>query len=168
MNQQAERMQAAVFLDRDGVLNKELGMYVTSHELLEVLPHVPPLLRRLQDAGFLLVVITNQGGIAKGLYTHGDLELIHAKLATALEQEGVQLTGLYYCPHHPDFTQCLCRKPGSLLIEKAMARYSIDPARSWMIGDRERDLQAAAAAGVSSFLVESNADWSDLLDRMIP
>lgn len=160
-------MHPAVFLDRDGVLNRELGMYVSDRSLLEVPPHVPGILKKLRDAGYLLIVITNQGGIAKGLYTHEELGFIHRQLEAVLQEQGVRLTDIYYCPHHPDSGKCLCRKPGSLMIEKAIAMHRVDPARSFMIGDRERDLQAAAGAGVRSFLVESNTDWSAVADEMI-
>ncbi len=150
-------MNKAVFLDRDGVLNAETGNYVSSIEEFTILPQVAEALKIWQDKGYLLIVITNQGGIARGLYTHRDLEEMHMLLQQHLNDAGVLLHEIYYCPHHPEYTgKCLCRKPGSLWVEKAIARFRIDPARSFFIGDRERDIQAAEAAGVMGILVESN------------
>lgn len=160
-------MHKAVFLDRDGVLNKEIGEYVPKEELFEVPEHVPDQLKRLQDEGFLLVVITNQGGIAKGLYDHKDLEKMHQKMRNTLKQNDVELTDIYYCPHHPDYTKCLCRKPGSLMIEKAMAKYGIEADKSFMIGDRDRDVEAATGAGVRGFLIEPNQNWSFVVDEIL-
>lgn len=160
-------MNKAIFLDRDGVLNKELGAYVTTNEEFELLPHVIGNLKRFADEGFMLIVITNQGGIAKKLYTQSVLTSIHNKLTQQLLENGIVLTGIYYCPHHPDFGKCLCRKPGSLMIEKALAKYHIDASQSWMIGDTPRDMQAAEAVNVQGLLIESNADWTPQADLII-
>lgn len=156
-------MQKAVFLDRDGVLNAERGDYICDLNQFEILPHVIPNLQTLESNGFLLIVITNQGGIAKGLYDHQTLKNIHQKLINTLLESHVALTDIYYCPHHPDFGKCMCRKPGSLMIEKALSRYNIQPENSYMIGDADRDVQAATAAGIKSFKIESNTDWTPLL-----
>lgn len=150
-------MRKAVFLDRDGVLNRERGMHTWTLEDFEVLPGVPEALKRLQDAGHALVVITNQSGIGLGLYGHAEVATLHRYLHAMLAEHGVRLTAILYCPHHPSKGRCLCRKPGSLLLEKAIARYGLDAARSVMIGDRDRDVEAATAAGVRGILVEANA-----------
>lgn len=147
----------AVFLDRDGVLNRERGSHTWTMEDFEVLPDVPRALRLLQDAGWLLVVITNQSGIGSGLYGHGDVAVLHGYLHAMLAEHGVRLTGVYYCPHHPSRGRCLCRKPGGLLLQRAVARYGIDPGASVMIGDRERDMVAAAEAGVRGILMGANS-----------
>jgi D-glycero-D-manno-heptose 1,7-bisphosphate phosphatase len=160
-------MQKAIFLDRDGVINKEIGDYVTSHNDFEVLEHVVPNLKKLKDAGFIFIVITNQGGIAKGLYTHDELSIIHKKMNDYLAHHQLQFTEIYYCPHHPATSNCLCRKPGSVMIEKAIAKYDINPALSFMIGDKERDVEASQAAGVKGFLIEANEDWSYLFNKII-
>lgn len=149
-------MHKAVFLDRDGVLNRERGEHTWLIEDFEVLPGVPRALRLLQDAGYLLVVITNQSGIGLGLYGHDDVARVHAYLGIVLAGHGVSLTGVYYCPHHPRNGRCLCRKPGSLMLERAMARFGIDAPNSVMIGDRDRDMEAAAACGVRGILVRPN------------
>jgi D-glycero-D-manno-heptose 1,7-bisphosphate phosphatase len=149
-------MRKAVFLDRDGVLNRERGMHTWTLPDFEVLPDVPQALKLLQDAGYALVVITNQSGIGLGLYGHAEVATLHGYLHAMLGDHGVQLTGIYYCPHHPSHGRCLCRKPGSLMLEKAMARHGLDAVDSIMIGDRDRDMEAAAAAGVRGILVEAN------------
>lgn len=149
-------MQKAVFLDRDGVLNRERGMHTWTLGEFQVLPDVPQALKLLHNEGFLLVVITNQSGIGLGLYGHAEVVLLHSYLHRMLQDHGVPIQAIYYCPHHPLQGKCLCRKPGALMLEKAMARYGIDAALSVMIGDRERDMQAAAAAGVRGILMEAN------------
>lgn len=147
----------ALFLDRDGVINHEQGRHAVSLEEFIVLPDVPEALALAQETGRLLVVITNQSGIALGLYGHAEVRAMHTYLHRMLAEHGVQLTDILYCPHHPSTGRCLCRKPGGLLLERAIARHGIDPARSAMIGDRERDLVAAGSVGVRGILVTSNA-----------
>jgi len=146
----------AVFLDRDGVINRERGDHTWRVEDFELLPDVPATLKRLAEAGLLLVVVSNQSGIGLGKYSVADVERLHGYLHDRLAQEGVRLTDVYYCPHHPTKGRCLCRKPGSLMLERAIARHGIDPGRSVLIGDRERDIDAAHAAGVQGILVSSN------------
>jgi D-glycero-D-manno-heptose 1,7-bisphosphate phosphatase len=149
-------MRRAVFLDRDGVINRERGEHTWRLEEFEVLPDVPQALFALQEAGMAIVVITNQSGIGLGLYRHADVQRLHRYLHDVLSEHDVLLTDIYYCPHHPDRGACLCRKPGSLLFERAIARHDIDPKGSVMIGDRERDLLAAQRAGVRGILVPPN------------
>ncbi|MEZ4806519.1 MAG: HAD family hydrolase [Flavobacteriales bacterium] len=146
----------ALFLDRDGVINRERGEHTWRIEDLEVLPDVPHALRCAAEAGLLLVVITNQSGIALGMYDHADVERVHRYIHDVLSDAGVTLADVLYCPHHPSEGRCLCRKPGSLLLERAIARHGIDAAGSVMIGDRERDREAAEGAGVRGVVVPAN------------
>lgn len=150
-------LKPAVFLDRDGVINRERGEHTWRLEDFEVLPTVADALRLADERGYLRIVISNQSGIGLGLYTHAEVERLHTYLHAHLAAEGAAINAVYYCPHHPQQGRCLCRKPGSLLLERAMARYGIDAERSVMIGDRERDVQAATAAGVKGILVPTNA-----------
>lgn len=156
-----------ILLDRDGVINKELGAYVTNPDDFELLPHVIPNLIKLKNAGIKVVVVTNQGGIAKGLYTHQTLSKIHDKLNNALLPQGLVFDEIYYCPHHPDFGKCLCRKPASIMVEKALAKFGIDAKDAHMIGDTQRDVDAANAAGVKATRVESNQDWLFVIDEIL-
>jgi D-glycero-D-manno-heptose 1,7-bisphosphate phosphatase len=139
-------MKKCVFLDRDGVLNKEVGDYVYRTDELIVPEGTAEALRRMKDAGYLLIVITNQAGIARGLYTRDDVRKCHEYIQ---QQVGNVLDDLYFSPHHPTYsTASLLRKPDSLMLEKAMAKYKIDKTQSWMIGDTLRDVQAGKKAGV--------------------
>ncbi|TGD79927.1 D-glycero-alpha-D-manno-heptose-1,7-bisphosphate 7-phosphatase [Hymenobacter wooponensis] len=140
----------AVFLDRDGVLNEEIGTYVWEPDKFVVLPGVPESLARLKQAGYTLVVVTNQAGIAKGLYSAAEVQACHEKLQCAC---GGVIDALYFASSHPSVTESLSRKPDSLMLEKAIARFNLDPAQCWMIGDRHRDIQAGAKAGVRGILV---------------
>ncbi|WP_162052794.1 D-glycero-alpha-D-manno-heptose-1,7-bisphosphate 7-phosphatase [Pontibacter pamirensis] len=139
-----------VFLDRDGVLNRERGDYTYKLEEFEVLPRVPEALALLKENGYLLIVVTNQAGVAKGLYQRTDVLACHQKLQ---ESCNTLIDAIYYAPHHPNYSESLSRKPDSLMFEKAIAKYNIDAGASWMVGDTLRDLQAAAKVGVASILV---------------
>lgn len=160
-------MNKALFLDRDGVLNRELGRYVTTLDEFEVLPTVPAALQMAAHAGFLLIVVSNQGGVAKGLYSLHEVWAMHDALQQLLRPLGVQLTEGYYCPHHPEIGRCLCRKPNALMLEKAIARFNIDTAKSYMIGDRDRDMAAASAAGVRGILFPSNGEIHEVVQELV-
>ncbi|CAG4988236.1 D-glycero-alpha-D-manno-heptose-1,7-bisphosphate 7-phosphatase [Dyadobacter sp. CECT 9275] len=145
-----------VFLDRDGVLNEDLGDYLYKLDQLVIPSGVPEALRMLKNEGFLLIVITNQAGIAKGLYGPAEVYAIHEYMQRV---SGNALDDIYFSPHHPLFSgMSLSRKPDSLLIEKAIAKYNIDPAQSWMIGDRDRDMQAGKKMGLSTIHILSGAE----------
>jgi D-glycero-D-manno-heptose 1,7-bisphosphate phosphatase len=135
-----------IFLDRDGVLNVDRVDYVYRMEEFIIPPGVGEALRALKDAGYLLIVITNQSGIAKGIYKREDVYLIHNAIQ---EGTGVELDDIYFCPYHEKFdSHSLTRKPGSLMIEKAAAKYEVDMDASWMVGDHERDITAGTRAGL--------------------
>ena len=157
----------AVFLDRDGVINVERGDYISRFEDFEILPHVAPGLQCLRDAGFIFIVITNQGGIAKGLYDVNELSKMHAFMEIELLNIGVQFADIYYCPHHPDFGNCLCRKPHSLLVEKAISKHRINPENSIFIGDKPRDIACGEAAGVKGILIEPNENWISKIEAYL-
>lgn len=163
------RKNRAVFLDRDGVLNKELGDYVCRAEDFQILEHNFEPLKELQRRGYLLIVITNQGGLAKGWYSEDELAAMHEKLRTAYRENGIELAEIYYCRHHPEYnSKCLCRKPGSLMLEKAAARFEVEPSKSYFIGDRERDVLAGEAAGVKGILIDSDQPISEVLHLIVP
>ncbi|MCB2377566.1 HAD family hydrolase [Hymenobacter sp. BT635] len=142
--------EKAIFLDRDGVLNQEIGHYVWRLEEFVILDGVPESLARLKAAGYRLIVVTNQAGIAKGLYTAREVQACHQKLQQACHNA---IDAFYFASGHPSVSESLMRKPDSLMLEKAIARFRLDPAQSWIIGDRLRDLQAGAKVGVRGILV---------------
>jgi len=153
----------AVFLDRDGVLNREMGDYVCRFEDFDVLDNFGAL-KTLQDRGYLLLVATNQGGLAKGWYTGDELAKMHNHLLKTYREHGVEIRDIFYCPHHPDFTgDCDCRKPKPGLLLQGIEKYNIDPSLSYFIGDRERDMEAARAAGVKGILIGSDQPLSNIL-----
>jgi D-glycero-D-manno-heptose 1,7-bisphosphate phosphatase len=157
-------MNRAVFLDRDGVINRKGGPYYIFKEEDFVLNNgVTEALRYFTGKGFLLIIITNQGGIAKGIFTTVHLEAIHNFMTGKLAASGISVAGIYYCPHHPDISVCQCRKPGSLLFERAIAEHDIDRAGSFMIGDSEIDLQASEKAGIKGILIPTNGNMIDLV-----
>ncbi len=147
------KLKPCVFLDRDGVLNEERGEYTYRLEDFKISPGVKDSLVKMKDAGYLLVVITNQAGIAKGIYTEKDVMDCHNYLQNEI---GNLIDDIYISPHHPVTTESLLRKPDSLMIEKAIAKHKIDPAQSWLIGDSERDVRAAHKAGVKAILLSKD------------
>lgn len=152
-------MNKAAFLDRDGVINVDILDYTSRISDFKFLPGVFDGLKTLQENGFLLIIITNQGGIAKGLYTKEDVDVLHNWMKEQLAKEGIKITEIYFCPHHDVSGKCLCRKPGSLMLEKAIARYNIDPEQSFFMGDKETDVQAAIGAGVRPVKIIANSDF---------
>jgi len=159
-------MNKALFLDRDGVINRERGEYTFRVEDFDILPSVFDTLKTAQDLGYKLIIITNQGGIAKGLYTHQDVQKAHQYLANELVQHKIQLTDIFYSPHHQDFSKSLDRKPDSLMLEKAMAIYKIDASKSIMIGDSQRDIEASSKVGVQGFLIKPNSSISFIKEHL--
>jgi len=150
-------MNKAILLDRDGVINRERNDYTFRIEDFEILPDVTQALKLLQKAGYLLIIISNQSGIGRGLFTIGDTEKMHSHLLKKLKEEKIDIEEIYYCVHHPETGSCICRKPDSLNVEKALARFNIDPSLSYFIGDKERDILAGEKAGVKGIFMESNS-----------
>jgi len=150
-------MNRAVFLDRDGVVNVERGDYTYTIAVFTFTEGLFETLRRFQAAGYLLIVITNQGGIAKGRYTLQEFEALTEWMCSELEKEGIHIADVFFSPHHDEFGESLDRKPDSLMLERAIHRYKVDPSTSVMIGDSERDIFAAERAGVRGILITPNA-----------
>jgi D-glycero-D-manno-heptose 1,7-bisphosphate phosphatase len=147
-------MNKCVFLDRDGVLNQERGEYTFDIEDFIITKGVKTALEKLKKNNFLLIVITNQGGIAKGLYTREHVLDCHNFLQ---ENTGYLLDALYYSPYHPNFTESLSRKPDTLMFERAISKFNIDPLKSWMIGDSDRDIISAEKLNIKGLRV--NKPW---------
>jgi len=143
----------AVFLDRDGTIVEDPG-FLHEPEKVKLLPGAAAAIRRLNDAGYLAIVVTNQSGIARGRFTVADYEAVQQRLGALLAAQGARLDGAFFCPHHPQFTgPCDCRKPGLKLFRDAQAAFDIDFAQSWWVGDRLSDVQPARALGGHGVLV---------------
>ena len=161
-------MTSAVFLDRDGVINVDHG-YVSTWERFEFLPGVPDALRALEDAGYLLIVVSNQSGIGRGYYCEADVESLNQAIAQHLGSTvGVTLSEFYHCPHHPteaagEFRrQCDCRKPAPGMIRQAVLAHGVDLKTSLLVGDKDSDIEAGRAAGVARlFLVRDGLPSTD-------
>jgi D-glycero-D-manno-heptose 1,7-bisphosphate phosphatase len=159
-------MNKAIFLDRDGVINKEIG-YVFRTEDFILTNDIIPSLKKLQAAGFIFIIVTNQSGIAKELYTHQNVAAVHEYMLSLLTKEGIKISEIYYCPHHSDVEPCTCRKPDSGMLEKGIARFNVDVSKSFLIGDKERDVLAAEKAGVRSFHIESDSPIMGIAEEII-
>jgi histidinol-phosphate phosphatase family protein len=168
----------AVFLDRDGVLNEERGQ-ISRAEDIALLPGAAAAVKRLKDAGALVVVATNQSAVARGWVDEDGLGVIHARLKSLLAAGGGVLDGIEYCPHHPDAGEaatadpryrrdCECRKPKPGLLTAAARRWGADLSRSYFVGDSTRDIQAARAAGVAGVLVRTGHGGKDGLHEVEP
>lgn len=148
-------MRPAVFLDRDGTVIEEVG-YLGDPDGVEILPGIPQALRKLSEAGFALVLVTNQAGVARGYFTDADVRAVNGRTAELLEAEGVTLDGMYHCPHHPDISgPCDCRKPAPGMLLEAAKEHSLDLQRSWMVGDHPSDAGAGRAAGARPVMVRT-------------
>lgn len=149
--------QAAVFLDRDGTINAEKG-YVHKIGDWEWLPGAVDAIRHLNKLGLPVIVITNQAGVARGYYDEAAIDRLHAWVSGTLAQQGARIDAYYYCPHHPDFgadRNCGCRKPKPGLLLRARDQLGLDLERSYMVGDKISDVQAAQAANVRPLMVKT-------------
>jgi len=161
----SEDGQRAVFLDRDGTIIEDVD-YLTQIDQLRILPGVPQALRRLKEAGFLLIVVTNQSAVARGWLTEEKLAEIHAELNRRLKAEGAAVDAFYHCPHLPDGSVgryarvCDCRKPAPGLFLRAAEEWGIDLSRSYAVGDAQRDVEAARRAGCFAILLGGDVDMS--------
>ncbi len=150
--------EAAVFLDRDGTLIREVG-HLHRRDQVEILPRVPEAIRLLRAQGFCVVVVTNQSAVARGLLTEAELGKIHEELNARLAQQGAHLDGIYYCPHHPTEGNgayqydCDCRKPNTGMIVKAAADLGLDPSRSYVVGDQVIDMELADRVGAKGIRI---------------
>ena len=153
-------MKPAVFLDRDGTLIEDIG-YLRLARDVAFYPWSVDAVRALNQAGLAVVVITNQSGVARGILTEPMIEDVHRHISSVLHRGGARIDAYYYCPHHPDGTvaayarRCDCRKPGCGMIDRASADLGLDPARSYVVGDKWLDVGAAHAAGARGILVRT-------------
>jgi D-glycero-D-manno-heptose 1,7-bisphosphate phosphatase len=156
MNREPIRRRAA-FLDRDGTIMEERGD-LGDPDGVVLLPGAADAVRRLKDAGLAVVLVTNQSGIAHGLFTQQQFDAVQKRLLELLGADGAHLDAVYFCPHHPDVTgPCDCRKPASGMYRRAAQRLSIDLARSFYVGDRWRDIAVTEEVGGTPFLLATGA-----------
>jgi D-glycero-D-manno-heptose 1,7-bisphosphate phosphatase len=145
----------ALFLDRDGTINYEKN-YVHKINDFKFIDDIFPLIKKYQNEGFLIIIITNQSGIARGFYSESEFQELTEWMLKQFELKGIQITKVYHCPHHPDITgDCECRKPNPGMIKKAIREFNIDPKNSVLIGDKKTDILAGIKGGIGTNLVVS-------------
>jgi D-glycero-D-manno-heptose 1,7-bisphosphate phosphatase len=155
----------AVFLDRDGTIIEEIG-YLDRAERVELYPWSIDAIRTFNRAGIAVVMVTNQSGVARGFFTEAVVDDVHAHMAAMLAEGGARIDAYYYCPHHPDGTvaeyarACDCRKPGRGLVDRAVRELGVDPARSFVVGDRWLDVALARTVGAGGVLVRTGYGMS--------
>lgn len=149
----------AIFFDRDGTLNVDVG-YLYKFEQFEWLEGAIDTIKFCNENDYLVIVITNQSGVARGMFTEEDVQKLHQQMNEDLKKYSAHIDDFFYCPHHPQAiveqykVECECRKPKSKMIEDACVKYDIDKSKSLMIGDRSRDVECGINAGVKSILFE--------------
>ena len=145
----------AVFLDRDGTIMED-ARYIKSPTQVRLLPGAAAAVKRINDAGVPAIVVTNQSGIARGIFTVEDYEAVRSHFESLLEAEGAHIDASYYCPHHPDFGgECSCRKPATKMFQDAIKEFGLDPSRVAYVGDRWRDVAAARTLGGRGIMIAS-------------
>ena len=150
----------AIFLDRDGTINK-LNGFITDYNQIEIIPNSAAAIKKLKDLGFLIIVVTNQPVVERGLISKAGLETLHLNLNKALAKDGGDVDAFLFCPHEDSAKRidkvsvdfCKCRKPASGLIDEALAIFKIDLSKSWVIGDSWRDVELAKNTGISYFQI---------------
>ncbi|VAW36257.1 D-glycero-beta-D-manno-heptose-1,7-bisphosphate 7-phosphatase [hydrothermal vent metagenome] len=163
----SDKSRPAVFLDRDGTINEQMG-YINHISRFHLLPSVAEAVRLLNERQVPVVVVTNQSGLARGYFPPELLDEVHEKMAGQLAQKGAHIDGLYICPHHPEAKEeryrqeCCCRKPKTGLLEQAAVEMNLDLKRSFMVGDRWSDLKCAIRAGATPILVLTGYGRGDL------
>lgn len=154
------QLSPAIFIDRDGTLNEDIG-YVSTVDQLILYPWAAEAIRLINESGLKAIVITNQSGIARGLYTEEDLRAIHSRMIEELARQDARIDGIYFCPHHPGIgdaryrVACQCRKPRTEMLQAASREHDIDLTRSFVIGDKASDINLALNAGARAALVLS-------------
>jgi histidinol-phosphate phosphatase family protein len=147
------RLSPAIFIDRDGTLNEDIG-YVSTVDQLILYPWAAEAVRLINRSGIKAIVITNQSGIARGFCTEEALQAIHSRMIEELARQGARIDAVYYCPHHPDLS-CQCRKPRTGMLQAASREHDIDLSRSFVIGDKASDINLATHVGARAALVLS-------------
>lgn len=158
--------RAAVLLDRDGTILDETG-YLGDPGGVTFLDGAVEGMRLLDRAGYILLVVTNQSGIARGYFQEEDALAVNLRMAQELGAKGVKLDGIYHCPHHPD-DQCACRKPAAGMLERAACDFGLDPGKCWVVGDTDRDVQMGIAGGLRTVLVLTGKQDKGMVSETVP
>ena len=156
----------AVFLDRDGVINKNKIDYVKTISELEIFPNIEIPIKKLKKNNFYVIIITNQSAINRNLMTHEQLNEIHLHIQQYLKSFDTSIDNFYFCPHKPD-ENCNCRKPKSGMLLKAMKEFNIDPKLSWMIGDNDSDIQAGLNVGCQTIKIGEKINLQKAVDKIL-
>lgn len=156
----------AIFLDRDGVLNRERKDYVKNISELEIFPEIEIPIKKLKKNGFLLIIITNQSAINRGIITLDNVQQIHQYIQNYLRKFEIEIDGFFICPHRPD-ENCMCRKPKSGLILRAIDEFKIDIKSSWMIGDNDSDIIAAKNIGCKAIKIEKGLNFNQAVEKVL-
>lgn len=151
----------ALFLDRDGVINLDKG-HVYKIEDFEFINNIFKVCLYFQQQGYLIIIITNQAGIAKGYYNHHDFNKLNRWMLNEFLKQKINITKVYYCPHHPMFSNCECRKPKPGMIINAKNEFNLDLENSYLIGDKESDIQAGKKAGIKNLKIIKKDSCIDL------
>lgn len=159
-------MRKAIFLDRDGVIIKERGEYNYLPDHIIMVEGIVEALQKISNKGYEIIIVSNQGGIARGLYKIKDVNYINDSIKQFFKTYGINILDMIYCPHHPEVSACICRKPDSLMFEKMLHIYNIDPKSSLMIGDQDRDIEAGKKAGLNTLLIGPNDDLNTYLETL--
>ncbi len=164
-------MEKCIFLDRDGVLIKDVG-YLKNPDDIILMPKTIEALKDLKKSGFLLIIVTNQAGVAKGFFTVDDLDRVNKRLIKVYETNGIAIDDLYFCPHHENGTvepyniRCSCRKPNTEMVAKGVEKFDIDINKSFMVGDKDSDILLAKNSGLRSFYIKNSMYEHD--ENIIP
>ncbi len=159
-------LKKAIFFDRDGVINKHRTDYVKNTKEFQLINGVEYWLKLLSNSNFLLIIITNQSMIGRGISTLDDLNEIHFKMQNIFQSNGFQMDGIYFCPHTPEF-DCGCRKPKTGLLEKAIKDFNIDVENSWLIGDSDSDIDAAKKIKNKFIKIITNSSLENAVNKII-
>jgi len=159
-------MNKAIFLDRDGVINKHRKDYVKSITELVFLPNIEKWVKIFSQHKFKIIIVTNQSVIGRGLATKNDIEKIHQKILDHFNSFQIKIDAIYFCPHTPN-SECMCRKPKTKLFEMAINEFDIDILNSWVIGDSDSDIQAGQSLGCKTLKIPTNSDLEKYVSKII-
>lgn len=151
-----------LFLDRDGVINKKRIDYVKNIDEFEFLPDIFNAIRKINELGFIIIIITNQSAVNRQIISEKKLDEIHDYMLSVMEKNSCKIARIYYCPHHPN-ENCKCRKPKTGMIEQAIEDFKIDLSNALLIGDSDSDIQAANKMKIKSIKIQTNGNLNELI-----